>query len=160
MPWKQSRNQRAVFIDTSAIAAFVNETETHHGDAVRIFHLLEENEYYLFMSNYVIAESYALVLNRGKSKNVLQRIQLAFQMLEWLCDEEIFGTLFVDKRIEKMARQELLKYHDKLWSITDMTSFLLMKEGEIPYFLSFDSDFNQASYQFGFWDIRPYLPGK
>jgi predicted nucleic acid-binding protein len=160
MLWKQSRNQRAVFIDTSAIAAFVNETEFYHGDAVRIFHLLEENEYYLFVSNYVIAEAYALVLDRGKSKNVLQRIQLAFQMLEWLCDEEIFGTLFVDKRIEKMARQELLKYHDKLWSITDMTSFLLMKEGEVPYFLSFDSDFNQASYHFGFWDIRPYLPGK
>jgi len=38
-----------------------------------------------------------------------------------------------------------------------MTSFLLMQEYKIAYFLSFDSDFNQASHHFGFLDIKPYL---
>jgi predicted nucleic acid-binding protein len=158
MSGMQSQNQRAVFIDTSAIAAFMNEAELHHEDAVKLFRLLKEYTYYLFVSNYVIAESYALILNRYKNKDVLQKVQLAFQTLNWLYDEEAFGVLFIDRHIEKMTRQEILRYPDKLWSITDMTSFLLMRKGKIPYFLSFDSDFNQASYHFGFSDIRPYLP--
>ncbi|HMH10791.1 MAG TPA: PIN domain-containing protein [Candidatus Nitrosopolaris rasttigaisensis] len=154
----RNRNQKAVFVDTSAIAAFVNEKESGHEEAIKKFGLLEENGYYLFISNYIVAEVYALILNRNKVKDTLQRTQLAFDMLEWLHDEETFTILFVDKLIEKKAREELLRHNDKLWSIADMTSFLLMVEGGIPYFLSFDSDFNQASGHFGFYDIRPYLP--
>jgi predicted nucleic acid-binding protein len=63
----------------------------------------------------------------------------------------------VDKDIEEKARKELLNFNDKLWSITDMTSFLLIQEYKIAYSLSFDRDFKQASHHFGFLDIRPYL---
>jgi|SRR5882762_4578791 len=154
----RNRNHKAVFVDTSAIAAFVNEKESNHEEAIKIFSLLEENGYYLFISNYIVAEVYALILNRNKIKDTLRRTQLAFEILEWLHDEETFTVLFVDKLMEKKAREELLRHNDKLWSIADMTSFLLMVEGRIPYFLSFDSDFNQASGHFGFYDIRPYLP--
>jgi len=35
-----------------------------------------------------------------------------------------------------------------------MTSFLLIQEYKIAHFFSFDSDFNQAGYCFGFSDIK------
>lgn len=158
MLWDRNRgrSQKTVFIDTSAIIAFINEKESNHEDAVKIFRSLQEQGYYRFISNYVAAEVYALILNRSK-KDKIQRIQLAFEALEWLYNEETFAVLFVDQDLEKRTRGELLKYQDKLWSIADMTSFLLMQEYKISYFLSFDNDFNQASHHFDFLDIKPYL---
>jgi predicted nucleic acid-binding protein len=154
----QNQNRKAVFVDTSAIAAFVNDKEAGHEDAIKVFDLLKVHSYHLLISNYIVAEAYALILNRNKAKDAFQRTQLAFEMLEWLYDEGAFTVLFVDGSIEKQAREELLKHRDKLWSITDMTSFLLMAEGQIPYFFSLDGDFTQASGRFGFLDVRPYLP--
>jgi predicted nucleic acid-binding protein len=63
------------------------------------------------------------------------------------------------KSFEERARKRLLNFQDKLWSITDMTSFLFMEESKINYFLSFDHDFHQASCHFEFVDVRPYIGG-
>ncbi|HWS84468.1 MAG TPA: PIN domain-containing protein [Ktedonobacteraceae bacterium] len=153
-------NRKAIFVDTSAIIANISKKEDKHEDAVNAFQLLRQGGYHLFISNYIVDEVYAGILNASKIQDKSQRIQLAFRILEELHNKKNFSVLFVKENIEEEARRELLNFSDKLWSITDMTSFLFMKKGEIPYFLSFDSDFNQASYHFGFLDIRPYLSSR
>jgi predicted nucleic acid-binding protein len=76
----QSRNRKAVFVDTSTIVAFANAKESEHDDAMRFFRVLEKEEYSLFVSNYVVAEVYSLMLNRSKGDK-LQKVQLAFKTL-------------------------------------------------------------------------------
>ncbi len=153
-------NRKAVFVDTSAIIANISKKEDKHEDAVKAFQLLRQGGYHLFISNYIVDEVHAGILNASKIQDKSQRIQLAFRTLEEIHNKKNFSVLFVRETIEEEARRELLNFSDKLWSITDMTSSLFMHKGDIPYFLSFDSDFNQASYHFGFLDIRPYLISK
>lgn len=150
-------NKKAVFVDTSAIIAHISKREEKHEKAQNVFRVLKQREYHLFISNYIVDEVYAGILNASKLRNPHQKIQLALQTLETMHDEDEYAVLFVDQNIEERARKELLNFDDKLWSITDMTSFLLIQEYKIGYFLSFDSDFRQASHYFGFLDIIPYL---
>lgn len=170
MPLNQSTYSKTVFVDTNVIIALEDEDDSKHEEALKIFHFLVEKEYYLFISNYIVAEVHAFTLNRNRLKDIsqrvqvafnpnssklndiLQRTQVAFETLKWLYED--FAVLFVDQNLEKKAREELLKYNDKLWSIADMTSFLLIQEYKIAHFFSFDSDFSQASYCFGFSDIK------
>jgi predicted nucleic acid-binding protein len=155
----QALNKETVFVDTSAIIASISKKQDRYEYAAKAIRTLKKRGYRLAVSSCIVDEVYAAILNASKIQNVHQRIHLAFQVLESLHDKDDYTVLFVDEIIEEKARQEVLNFDDKLWSITDMTSFLLMRKHKIPYFLSLDSDFNQASYHFGFLDIKPYLSG-
>jgi predicted nucleic acid-binding protein len=155
----QVLNKRSVFVDTSAIIASISKREAGYEYAAKAIRTLKKRGYRLVVSSYIVDEVYAAILNASKIQNAHQRIQLAFQVLESLHDKGDYTVLFVNESIEEKARQAVLNFGDKLWSITNMTSFLLMQKQKIPYFLSFDSDFNQASYHFGFFDIKPYISG-
>ncbi len=150
-------NNKDVFIDTSAIIASIGKKEDKHEEASQAIKALKQQGYHFFISNYIVDEVYAGILNASKIPDPSQRIRIAFQVLDWLHDEEEFSVLFIEKPFEERARKRLLNFTDKLWSITDMTSFLLMEEGKINYFLSFDNDFNQASCHFEFVDVIPYI---
>ena len=54
---------RVVFVDTSAIAAVLNESDQHHAGAVRGYKALIEKGYSRILTNFVIAETHALLLN-------------------------------------------------------------------------------------------------
>ena len=143
-----------MFIDTSSIVALVSERESHHSEAVRYFRLLRENGYRPFVSNYIVSEVHARILNTSKVRDQFQRIQSAIRVVEVLHNKHEYTVLFVDEPTEELARQSLPTYPDKQWSLTDVTSFLLMRKQGIKYFLSFDSDFNQASYCFEIVDVK------
>src|SRR3989338_435593 len=52
-----------VFVDTSAIAAVMNETDQNHQKAARLYKQIVEEGYSLVITNFVIAETHALILN-------------------------------------------------------------------------------------------------
>jgi predicted nucleic acid-binding protein len=139
--------ERIVFVDTSAIAAVMNKTDQYHMQAVTQYKALVTNGYSLVITNFVIAETHALLLH------TTQNISLG---LRWLM--EVAYTDFTVVRpsaTEEEAAKKLLTTHtDKEWSLVDALSFTVMEKLAIPYYFSFDDDFRQTG---KFFDITRYV---
>jgi predicted nucleic acid-binding protein len=139
--------ERVVFVDTSAIAAVMNETDQHHTEAVRVYKVIVEESYSMVLTNLVIAETHALLLNTTRN------IPLG---LKWLSEVAYtdFSVVRPSKTEEEAAVQLLSNHKDKLWSLVDALSFTIMGKLSIPYYFSFDEDFRQTGM---FLDITHYL---
>jgi predicted nucleic acid-binding protein len=55
---------REVFVDTGAFYAALNRKDEHHHEAVQLFMRAVEEEWQLFTSNFIVAETHALILTR------------------------------------------------------------------------------------------------
>lgn len=143
----QSPSERVVFVDTSAIAAVMNEADQYHKEAVNLYKEIVERGYSMVLTSFVIAETHALLLN------TTHNITLG---LQWLMDVAYrdFTVVRPSKNEEEEAVKLLAAYNDKQWSMVDALSFTTMDTLSIPYFFSFDEDFRQTS---KFLDIMHYL---
>jgi predicted nucleic acid-binding protein len=61
-PKSSPRLSRVVFVDTSAIAAVLNESDQYHSQAIQGYKALIDNGYSRVLTNFVIAETHALLL--------------------------------------------------------------------------------------------------
>ena len=70
----------------------------------------------------------------------------AVHLGELILNSRVVNLLNVSETIRHAAWQMFRRYHDKQWSFTDCTSFVLMKTHRIQYAFSFDRDFVQAGF--------------
>ena len=64
-----------VFVDTSGFYAALNRRDAHHRDAARLFRRAQRDRWFLCTTNFVLAESHALILarmGRDRAWNFLQ----------------------------------------------------------------------------------------
>lgn len=124
-----------VFIDTSAYFAFVNAGDAHHGESEAIFRRLARDRDEIFTSNFVIAETHGLLINRiGR--------QLAAAFLHEV-DASTTRRERVTSLDERRAREILARFTDKDFSLVDATSFAVMRRLHIVQAFSFDEHFAQ-----------------
>jgi len=136
-----------VFVDTSAIAAVMNKTDINHKKAIQVYKSILEKRFSKIITNFVIAETHALLLNKTNN------IKLG---LHWL-QENAYNNYYViriTKTDEEDAVRLLSKHFDKQWSMVDALSFTIMEKLDIAYYFSFDKDFRQTG---KFLDIAQYL---
>jgi predicted nucleic acid-binding protein len=140
-------SQRIVFVDTSAIAAVMNENDQSHKKALHVYTYLVENNYSLVLTNFIVAETHALLINTTRN-NALG--------IRWLRDVAFIDFIVVRPGLaEEHAAIQLLRVHeDKLWSMVDAISFIIMDKFSIPYYFSFDEDFRQVG---RFLDVTRYV---
>ena len=90
-------------------------------------------------TNWIIAETHALVLTRlGRAR--------ALQMLEQFDVDAGSGqmiTIGIERDDELQARAIIRRYDDKDFSLTDATSFAVMERLGIPTAFTFDRNFAQ-----------------
>ncbi|HVF69911.1 MAG TPA: PIN domain-containing protein [Xanthomonadales bacterium] len=136
-----------IFIDTSAIAAIMNKNDQFHKKAITFYNKILEAEYSLVLTNFIIAETHALLLKNTHDSSL---------GLKWLGEAayQAFHVIRPDETDEKEAIKLLTKYDDKAWSLTDALSFRIMEKFSIAYYFSFDGDFKQIG---KFLDITDYL---
>lgn len=127
-----------VFLDTSAFFAFTNAADNSHAEALAIMRRLGRQDADLFTSNFIVAETHALLLTKVGH-------MLALQFLSSLSTSTI-KLVRATERDERRAVAIIEKYADKDFSYTDATSFAVMERLHIREAFSFDSDFEQ----FGF----------
>ena len=123
---------RTVLLDTSGIVAAMNNRDANHEKAKQIFHQLAEENSVLLITNYVRAETYALLLQRAGKKITLNFLADKSWVTEW-----------VDPEDEEKAVNILYQYEDKDFSLTDATSFVIMKRLGIKEAVYFDRHFRQ-----------------
>lgn len=122
-------------VDTSAVYALLDRSDTHHRKAVALLKKLRKEDCMVSLTNFIIAEAYALIL--AKLGHSLARLWL--KGLRWPIQR-------VSEEDEERAREILYIYEDKAFSYTDATTFAVMERGEIKRALAFDKHFQQ----FGF----------
>ena len=124
-----------VFVDTSGFYASLNRRDAYHRDAARLFRRAQREHWFLFTTNFVLAESHALILarmGRNRAWNFLQAI--------------ITGSTNViraEEADERRARAIIEQYQDKEFSYCDAVSFAVMERLDIREAIAFDDHFRQ-----------------
>jgi predicted nucleic acid-binding protein len=143
MPPLTCTSMSKVFIDTSAYFALVNAGDAHHDESETIFRRLASDRDELYTSNFVIAETHGLLINR------IGRQPAAAFLHE--VDASTTHRVRVTSADERRAREILAQFADKDFSLVDATSFAVMQRLHIARALSFDEHFMQ----FGFTVLQP-----
>jgi uncharacterized protein len=128
------RSQRAL-LDTSAYFALADLNEQRHPDADTIRHRLVTERWRLFTTNFIVAETQALLLTR-------LGYPYAMRFLDQI-EQSPTTIVRVAAADERRAREILRQYDDKAFSLTDATSFAVTERLRIPYAFTFDRNFTQ-----------------
>jgi uncharacterized protein len=124
--------RRSVLWDSSAILALLDADDADHVRAVRAAQGIASGRRPSFITNYIEAETHALLLRKlGRA--------LA---LEWLLRGGL-PVLRVLPREEERAREILSRHADKDWSLCDAISFAVIELREVRTAFSFDRHFRQ-----------------
>jgi predicted nucleic acid-binding protein len=134
---------RRAFADSSGYFATLDADDRNHHAAVVVARRLAEERRRLFTTNFVVAESHALILTRlGYAP--------ALRFLAEL-DRGVAVVVRVSTRDELRAREIIRRYDDKDFSLTDATSFAVMERLRIRDAFTFDRNLEQ----FGVRILRP-----
>ncbi len=123
---------QTVFVDTGAFYAALNRRDQNHTEAVELFNKAIDEQWKLVTSNFVIAETHALILTR------LGRDLAA----SWLRSEPTV-VIRVLPRDEERGKRIIFGFRDKGFSYCDATSFALIERIRIKQVMAFDVHFAQ-----------------
>lgn len=138
-----SRREHWAMVDTSAIYATIDRSERDHADAQAIAARLARERWRLFTTNYVVAETHALVLirvNRAVAERVLDEL-----------DVSPTTVIRATEADEQRARAIVKQYRDKNFSLTDAITFAVMERLGMDRAFTFDRNFAQ----YGFVPLQP-----
>lgn len=121
-----------VLVDTSAVYALVDRDDAYHRKAVAILRALPRRGLTPLLTNFIVAESHALILSR-----------LGAEMARrWLLGQ-VWRIEAVHSRDEERAKEIIRRYTDKSFSYTDATSFAVMERLGVREAFGFDPHFQQ-----------------
>lgn len=121
-----------ILVDSSAIYALLDRSDANHSEAVRILAALSRTPHSIYVTDYIVAESHALIL--GRLGHALARRWLT--SLAW----HVESVTAMDLR---RGTEIVLTYADKTFSLTDAVSFAVMDRMQSTYAFAFDRHFVQ-----------------
>ena len=126
-----------LFVDTSALLAFLDADQPRHADTVEAWRRAIDDRDRLVTSNYVLVEVVALVQRR-----------LGFDALRALASDllPLVETLWIDEDLHAAATAALFTAGRRRLSLVDCTSFELMRRHGITHALALDADFAQQGF--------------
>lgn len=129
-----------IFVDTSGWMAIFNDTDSAHEPAQDWLTQMENLNFSMVTTDYIIDETVTLFGSRRFShlkKPFLDKVLSSWTVkLEWVDQHRFF-----------QARDFLLKHEDKNYSFTDCTSFIVMEELKLTEALASDRHFKQAGFK-------------
>lgn len=128
------QDSRRIFVDTAAHAALIDTRDQWHSDARRVAQRLIEERWILETSNYIVAETHALLLNR-RGRALAARFLRAF-------DRSTVKIWRISEADELRAREIIEQYDDKAFTLTDAASFAVMERLGLRYAFTFDRHFD------------------
>ena len=123
---------KPVIIDTSGIVAAMNVKGNHHSEAKESFLRAAQERRILVITNYVRAETHALLVSKAGKETALKFLEDTSWVIEWVTPKD-----------EREAIGLLIQYHDKAFSLTDATTFVVAKRLGIDTAIAFDRHFRQ-----------------
>jgi uncharacterized protein len=131
--------KRKIFVDTSAWLALVNKSDAAHQKARKVRDTLLKDHIEFVVTNYVMVEI-ANALCKAPHR------ETAVKLINFIEMTENIQIVEIDKEIYKEVWRVYSTYMDKEWSLTDCTSFEVMKERGITKAFTTDKHFEQAGF--------------
>lgn len=129
-----------IFLDTGYIIALETSDNQHHDEAINHWQELTKSLPPLVTTSYVFDE----VVTFFNSRN---RHAKALEVGNRLINSPSVQFIQVDEALFYEGWQYFKKHTDKLYSLTDFISFVVMEEHGIQTALTFDRNFVQAKFQ-------------
>ena len=131
--------KQAVFVDTSAWVALINEADTDHVKAKTIRDKLLRSKKRFLITKYIIVEiANSLCKTRWRAH--------AVKLIKAIHDTESIEVIEVDKELFEEAWTMYSGRIDKEWSLTDCVSFVVMERYGIKEAFTNDHHFEQAGF--------------
>lgn len=127
-----------LYLDTSALYALVDSGDRFHAAASEAFRELSPDKDLLICSSYVVLETLALIQTRIGVRAV-RKWKTEFQ--------PILEIVWVDRQLHEEGLTALVAANNPTISLTDWTSFLIMRERGIEIAFSFDRHFAQQGFR-------------
>lgn len=121
-----------ILIDTSALVALLNKRDNNHRRAIELMLAAKERKARLFLTNFVLGETYAALLSRVGPAAARR----------WLAENDL-PVVRVNAGDEERAKEILLRFTDKDFSYVDATSFAVMTRLNVNTAFAFDAHFEQ-----------------
>jgi uncharacterized protein len=126
---------RRVFVDTSGFYALIVGKDDNHGRADELFGLAQREAWRLVTTNAVVFETHALLLHRSRPGR-----EMALKFLDAV-QADTYDVVRVRKNDEEKAIALIRAHEDKLYSLCDALSFVVMERLRIHEAIAFDQDF-------------------
>jgi len=126
---------RLVFIDTSGFYALMVENDENHVRARELFTVAQRERWRLVTTNAVVVEAHALFLHRARPGR-----ETALKFLDAL-QRDTYEVVRVRKDDEARAIGLIIAHTDKMYSLCDALSFVVMDRLRIREAIAFDQDF-------------------
>jgi predicted nucleic acid-binding protein len=127
----------SIYIDTSAIYAFLTRTDQKHSQAQETWEFLFQSNEDLFCNNYVLLETYTLLQSRFG--------MVAIRLFQ----ENVFPVLrvvWLDEIQHRQAVSALLAANRRQLSLVDCSSFITMRHLGIRTVFAFDPHFAEQGF--------------
>ncbi len=126
---------RLVFVDTSGFYALMVENDENHSRAEELFTAAERERWQLVTTNTVVVEAHALFLHRSRPGR-----ETALKFLEAIRGDS-YDVVRVRKDDEAKAIALVIAHRDKMYSLCNALSFVVMERLRIREAIAFDQDF-------------------
>ncbi|MHA1473849.1 MAG: type II toxin-antitoxin system VapC family toxin [Promethearchaeota archaeon] len=128
-----------IFLDTGFIISLFNKKDKNHIKAKEIMMKTFEkdgNTVFIY-SDYIFDEIITFMKRRKIPPNIIQKNG------DKILKSKLWTKVSISETFFQKSWKMIKNYKDKSWSFTDVSSFVLMKELNIKYFLSYDDHFLQ-----------------
>jgi uncharacterized protein len=129
-----------IFVDTSAWLALADRHDRDHTRTLAVSRLIARGEYgKQVTTNYVTTETLTLVRRR-------LGLSAAVALAKTFAESDEVRVFWIEPVHHAEAVQLMAAHTDKVWSLTDCTSFVVMRALQIRQALALDDDFTQAGF--------------
>jgi uncharacterized protein len=129
---------KQIFVDTSAYFALADRRDENHEVAVRVIHQIIRERAELLTTNYIIAETHTLLLNRIG-------YVIALRVIKELYKSQT--RIYRAREAEERKALDIVRiYADKGFSLVDAISFATMERFHVTQAFTFDHHFAQYGF--------------
>lgn len=133
---------KKILIDTSVWVAISDSRDGGHKSALAFVQQLV-NGYRLITTNYVLDETYTLLLMNAGYQTTLD----FKQRIDIMIESQMLEVVWIDEEIASESWQIFEQFNiDKQWSFTDCTSYVVMKQRGIAEAFTLDRHFAQMGF--------------
>ena len=126
-----------MLLDTSGLMCLFDHRDSRHAAATKLYNSASQR----LTHNYVFAEFVALAIARRAP------LIHALPFIEAIQRANEIKTVWVDRNLHERAIRLLTERQDKLWTLCDAVSFVLMNDERVQQALTTDHDFEQAGFE-------------
>jgi predicted nucleic acid-binding protein len=128
----------AVFVDTSAIFAFLDADDDRHAAAVEIWGRLALRSEQLVTQSYIVVESSALIQRRLGWEALRDFLEVIVPL---------FAIVWIDESLQAAASAALLTSGKRGLSLVDCASFEVMRRTGVRTFFAYDAHFAEMGFE-------------